>query len=97
MLPPYLLLRLGDHHVTVFSSVVTEAASFDLRTSLLDDVGASTFARYVERGIYRVTPTGESLVAHIAECLASGRTAFNDDFVNMRREAASQALAKLLT
>lgn len=95
-LPLYLLLRLCDHHVTVFSSVVTEAASFDLRTSLLDDVGASTFSRYVERDICRVTPTGESLMAHIGECLAAGRTPLNDDFVDMRQNAAAQALTQLL-
>ncbi len=95
-LPLYLLLRLCEHHVTVFSSVVTEAASFDLRTSLLDEVGASTFAKYVARGICRVTVTGESLVAHVRECLAAGRTPLDDDFVDMRAEAAPQALAGLL-
>lgn len=95
-LPLYLLLRLCAHHVTVFSSVVTEAASFDVRTSLLDDIGASTFASYVARGICRLTPTAEALVAHVQECLATERKPLNDDFVDMRPDTASRALADLL-
>ncbi len=95
-LPLYLLLRLAEHHVTVFSSVVTEAAAFDLRTSLLDDISADVFRSYLDRGICRLTPTAAGLIAHISECLQRPRAPLNDDFVDMCPEAAPEALAKLL-
>jgi hypothetical protein len=91
------LLGHVDHHVTVFSSVVTEAAAFDVRSSLIGDVGANAFARYVERDICRYTPTAESLVAHITTDLAAPRRSFSDDFIDSSSDTARRALAQLLS
>lgn len=94
--PLFALLRMADHHVTVFSSVVVEAAHFDLRTSLLGPEGAAAFAPEVEQGIARPTLSGDALLAHIREVLSAGRQPVRSDFVDMSEGLPDRALASLL-
>lgn len=94
--PLFALLRMADHHVTVFSSVVVEAAMFDLRTSLLGPEGAAAFAPEVEQGIARFTPTGEALLGHIHEVLSAARAPVRSDFIDMSEGVPDRALENLL-
>lgn len=95
--PLFALLRMADHHVTVFSSVVVEAAMFDLRTSLLGPEGAAAFAPEVEQGIARFTPTGEALRSHIHEVLSAARAPVRSDFIDMSEGVPDRALESLLS
>lgn len=94
--PLFALLRMADHHVTVFSSVVVEAANFDLRTSLLGPEGAAAFAPEVAQGIARPTLSGDALLAHVREVLSAEREPVRSDFVDMSEGAPDRALANLL-
>ncbi len=94
--PLFTLLRLADHHVTAFSSVVVEAAAFDLRTSLTAPEGEAIFAPEVERGICRYTPTAAALLAHIQGVLSAGRTPLHSDFFDMSEGVIDRALATVL-
>lgn len=94
--PLFALLRMADHHVTVFSSVVVEAANFDVRTSLLGPEGAAAFAPEIAQGIARHTPTAHALGAHIDEVLSAPRAPLSSDFVDMSEGVANRALAALL-
>ena len=95
-LPLYFLLRHVDHHVTAFSSVVAEAAAFDVRSSLTTEVGRDAFARYIADRVCRYTPTAEELNAHIAACLAVPRAPLHDRFIDAGSDTAQRALAQLL-
>ena len=95
-LPLFSLLRIVEHHVTVFSSVTVEAAAFGLRTSLLGAEGPSTLAPQMKRGICRYTPTAESLMDHIHEVLSGPRAPFEDDFMEMSEGAVDRALGTIL-
>ncbi len=95
-LPLFSLLKLVEHHVTVFSSVAVEAASFDIRTSLLGAEGPAALAPQMKRGTCRYTPTSESLLAHVHEMLAAGRTPIEDDFIDMRPGVLDDAVRAIL-
>jgi hypothetical protein len=91
--PLFALLRLVEHHVTAFSSVVVEAAAFDLQSSLTAPEGVAAFGPEVEQGICRYTPTAAALLAHICEVLSRGRTAVRSDFIDMSEGVVDRALA----
>ncbi len=93
--PLFTLLRLADHHVTAFSSVVVEAAAFDLRTSLTAPEGETIFAPEVARGVCRYTPTGDALLAHIGEVLSGERAPLASDFIDMREGIVDRALTSI--
>ncbi|TAK98970.1 MAG: hypothetical protein EPO08_17860 [Rhodospirillaceae bacterium] len=95
-LPLFPLLARTDHHVTAFSSVSVEAAAFDIRTSLIGSEGLQIFGPQLARDIFRFTPIAPMLLAHIRESLVLPRTPLDDDFIDMRREAADRALDILL-
>jgi hypothetical protein len=96
-LPLFCLLRLVEHHVTVFSSVAVEAAAFGVRTSLLGAEGPAALGPQMKRGICRYTPTATELLAHINEVLTARRAAISDDFIEMRQGTVDEALARFLT
>lgn len=96
-LPLFSLLRIVEHHVTVFSSVTVEAAAFDLRTSLLGAEGPSTLAPQMKRGICRYTPTAESLMDHVRDVLSGPRAPFEDNFMEMSEGAVDRALGTILS
>jgi len=95
-LPLFPLLARTDHHVTAFSSVAVEAAAFDIRTSLIGPEGLQIFGPQLARDIFRFTPIAPMLLAHIHESLVLPRTPLDDDFIDMRPDAADRALDILL-
>ena len=94
--PLFTLLRLADHHVTAFSSVVVEAAAFDLRTSLTAPEGETIFAPEVENDTCRYTPTGPALLAHIHDVLSGERTPVRSDFIDMTDGVVDRAFSTVL-
>ena len=50
-LPIFSLLRNIDLHITQYSSVVIEAASFNIKSIVIDDIGKSTYEDYINRGV----------------------------------------------
>jgi len=95
-LPLFPLLARTDHHVTAFSSVAVEAAAFDIRTSLIGPEGLQIFGPQLARDIFRFTPIAPMLLAHIHESLVLPRAPLDDDFIDMRPDAADRALDILL-
>jgi hypothetical protein len=95
-LPLFSLLKLVEHHVTVFSSVAVEAAAFGIRTSLLGAEGPTALAPQMKLGICRYTPKHESLLAHIHEIFAAPSAPIQDDFVDMREGVPDAVLGSLL-
>ncbi len=63
--PLFSLLKMADHHVTVFSSVVIEAAAFGVPTSLIGLEGRDIFKAQIESGVCKYTPTAAELRDHI--------------------------------
>jgi len=95
-LPLFSLLRLVEHHVTVFSSVAVEAAAFGVRTSLLGAEGPTALAPQMKRGICRYTPTAEGVLAHIEEVLNATPAVIADDFIDMREGVVDDSLRIIL-
>jgi hypothetical protein len=95
-LPLFSLLKLVEHHVTVFSSVAVEAAAFGIRTSLLGEEGQTALGPQMKLGICRYTPSGESLLTHIAEILSASLLPIQDDFIDMRKVVVDAALQSVL-
>jgi hypothetical protein len=91
-LPLFSLLKLAEHHVTVFSSVAVEAAAFGIRTSLLGAEGLTALAPQMKLGICRYTPTCESLLGHINDVLSAPPGPIQDDFIDMRTAVVDEAL-----
>lgn len=95
-LPLFSLLKIADHHVTVFSSVVIEAAAFGVRTSLIGVEGRDIFGPQIEGGICKYTPTTASLRDHIAEIIYRQQAAVDDDFIDMRETKVGETLKTLI-
>jgi len=96
VLPLFSLLRQVEHHVTVFSSVAVEAATFGLRTSLLGAEGPPALAALMKHGTCSYTPTAELLLADIARVLNEPPAPVEDDFIDMREGVVDAALRILL-
>lgn len=94
--PLFSLLPRTVHHVTAFSSVAIEAAAFDVPTSLTGPEGLQIYGPQLDRGIFRYTPTARDILAHIHDCIARGRVPLDDDFIDMRPDAADHALDAIL-
>ena len=94
--PLFTLLRLADHHVTAFSSVVVEAAAFDLRTSLTAPEGEAIFAPEIRNDTCRYTPDAPALLAHISEVLSKSREPLQSDFIDMSEGVIDRAFNTVL-
>jgi len=92
-LPLFSLLKLVEHHVTVFSSVAVEAAAFGIRTSLLGEEGPTALAPQMKLGICRYTPTCVSLLAHINGILSTPPGPIQDDFIDTRPAIVDDTLS----
>lgn len=95
-LPLFTLLKMVDHHVTVFSSVVVEAAYFNVWSSILGPEGRDIFAKQIAQGSSRYTPTAADIVQHIRDSIAAPRAPIADDFIDMRPSVVRDALDELL-
>ena len=91
-LPLFSLLKMANHHVTVFSSVVIEAAAFGIRTSLIGAEGRDIFEAQIKAGVCRYAPTAEELLDHIDEAKRGPGIPINDDFIDMREDVADKFL-----
>jgi len=96
-LPLFSLLRIVEHHVTVFSSVAVEAAAFGIRTSLVGPEGPSALAPQMKRGICSYTPTADDILANVTLNLRGPRQPVEDDFIAMREGVVDQALEEILS
>jgi hypothetical protein len=94
--PLFSLLKITDHHVTVFSSVAIEAAAFGVRTSLIGAEGRDIFVVQIDKKICHYTPTTTSLIDHITATLNESRPQIADGFMNMNEGVVDQALKPLL-
>ena len=44
-------MRNIDLHITQYSSVVIEAASFNIKSIVIDDIGKATYEDYISKGL----------------------------------------------
>ena len=95
-LPLFGLLMMVDHHVTIFSSVVIEAATFGIQTSLIGTEGRDIFKSQIEKRICCYTPDSNSLIAHIAGVLRNHKTPIDDNFIDMRENLVERTLESLI-
>jgi hypothetical protein len=96
-LPLFTLLKMADHHVTVFSSVVVEAASFGLRSSVIGPEGREIFKGRIDAGSAAYTPTADELLKHITACLQLTRGEITDDFIDMRPDVMTEAIDTIMS
>jgi len=94
-LPLFSLLKMADHHVTIFSSVVIEAAAFGVRTSLIGVEGRDIFGPQIKNGTCGYTPTAQSLLEHINEATSDQHPIEHDDFIDMSAIKLNQTLELL--
>ncbi len=95
-LPLFSLLKIVDHHVTVFSSVVIEAAAFGVRTSLIGEEGRDIFKAQIEQGICRYTTKGVDLLDHVKEAALISQLTTTDDFMDMSEYLVTETLESIL-
>ncbi|MCB2107223.1 MAG: hypothetical protein KDE14_05955 [Rhodobacteraceae bacterium] len=94
--PLFALLRIVNHHVTVFSSVVVEAAAFGVRTCLIGTEGRDIFSPQIEKGICTFTPTAETLLAAIKHAADDPRLPPSDDFIDLSEGTVERALSEIM-
>lgn len=94
-LPLFSLLKMADHHVTVFSSVVVEAAAFGVRTSLIGAEGRDIFMPQIEQEVCKFTPRAQDLIEHISQTISGAPQPVSDPFIHMGKHLAAQSIATI--
>lgn len=64
-LPLYQLLKITDHHITQWSSVVFEAGDFGVKSTITGTKGASVYSTYLAEGMFGYAGTGTELINSI--------------------------------
>ncbi len=95
VLPLFSLLKLADHHVTEFSSVVIEAAAFNVCSTVIGDRGREIFAPQISAGQCDHAESSHDLLNSIAGNRADLSLSGGPSFICMDENAPDTALRAL--
>ena len=96
-LPLFSLLKMTDHHVTVFSSVVVEAAAFGVRTSLIGVEGKDIFKEQIKSGICRSALTSTDIFSDIDNIESYSKVFIDNHFIDAEENTIRRTLITLLS